>query len=85
MASKTEEHFFGAPAILTHSSYIFSPILIAPVLYPTKLEAPFTTDPGVTGDTSILLALSIIFPLTNLLEANTSISPVLGSCIITLE
>ena len=44
------EHFNGVAAILMQASFLISPILSAPVLYPTIWDAPFTTYPGVTDD-----------------------------------
>ena len=32
------------------ASYLTSPIVSAPVLYPTICEAPFTIEPGVTEE-----------------------------------
>ena len=48
-----QEHFLGVEAIFTHSSIIYSPIFIALLLYPTNIEAAFTTEPGVMGDVNI--------------------------------
>ena len=51
----------------------------------TNIEAPLTTLPGVIGDIKTLVVLSITLSPTILLLAIASISPVLGSSIITLE
>ena len=80
-----EEHFSLVPLILIHSSTLYSPILTAPVLYPTNIDAPFTTEPGVTGDVKILEVLSTIVPFTICLDAIANTSPVWGSCMIAEE
>ena len=44
-----QEHFLGLEYILIHSSFITSPISMAPSLKPVSIEAPLTTLPGVNG------------------------------------
>ena len=48
--SEVQEHLSGVAAIFIHLSSLFSPISRLPVLYPTILDAPLTTEPTTTGE-----------------------------------